>query len=295
MNTNRAVSMISLVLTIVIIIILAAITAPLLSDVLGDSTRLDAEEEFANISLVVKNAKREILAERYVPNEEFVINDSELENKFGGILSQSEIKKIEEDNNPDSSLKAPFKYYLFNQERFNKEFGNDFNVKRIRGDREYLINFMDELIITNFDGKKMIEGNIEAIDQAVRGEVNVVFTPKGNYGWKKQQTANVELVFTKSTTIKDAKCLWSESSSHPSDTEFNTMGVILNTSGAVDSDGTTERASTENIELSGKTGNGWFLWVRVEYVDDGETRIKYEKSEPFFIDNTNPTFDLEVS
>ena len=271
MSTNRAVSMISLVLTIVIIIILAAITAPLLSSVLEDSSRLDAEEEFANVSLVVKNAKRDILAERYVPSEEFIIKDSELESKFGGILSKSEIEKIKSDNSKDS-IKAPYKYYLLNQERFNEEFGNDFNIKRIRADGEYLVNFMDELVVSDFDGKKMIEGSIETIEQAVRGEVNVVFSPNGNYGWKKQQTTNVELVFTKTTTIKDAKCVWSESPSHPSDAEFNTSGVILNTSGP--DDGVTERATTENIDLSGKTGNDWFLWVRVEYVEDGETRVK---------------------
>ena len=56
MSKNKAISMISLVITIAIIIVLAAVTAPLLSNVLNDSSRLDAKEEFANVFLVVQNA-----------------------------------------------------------------------------------------------------------------------------------------------------------------------------------------------------------------------------------------------
>ncbi len=296
MITNKAVSMISLVLTIVIIIVLAAITAPLLSSVLNDTTRLDTKEEFANVYLVVQNAKREILAEQYVPNQEYVIDGEELVSKFGKLLTNEELEKINSDN-IDSTVKAPFKYYLLNQERFDKEFGSNVNVKRIRSDREYLVNFMDEVVIANYDGQKMIEGSIMPISQAVRGDVNIIFSPNGNSEWKSQQSASVTLSYNKNSTPTEsivANYVWSESASHPSDTEFAGGGTLL-TSGVPDSNGDVIVRTTGVDSPPNLTGNGWYLWVRIEFKDDTQTKVKYEKSGSFFLDNTAPTFELEVS
>lgn len=286
MKTNKAVSMISLILTIVIIIILAAITAPLLSDVMTDSTKLDAREELANVSLVVQNAKKEIMTDRFNPNPDYIISYEDLVYKFGGVLSSGEIKHIK-DTNEDTTLGAPHKYYLMNQERFDDELGSDFNIDRMRDAREYLVNYMDELVVLNYDGKKMAEGSIIELNPLIRGEVEITFTPNGNVEWKKQQSASVDLSYiVGSASIHSAKYLWSESVSAPSSDAFNdtTYGGVLST---------TER--TEGIELVGETGNGWYLWVEVVYDDDGITKTKYEKSNAFFVDNTEPTFELEVN
>ena len=292
MNTNRAVSMISLVLTIVIILILAAITAPLLSNVMTDSTELDAKEEFANVVAVVQSAKKDILISRFVPNEDYLITDEELDSKFARLLTEEEVQKIKDDNK-DPTIQAPFKYYLMNQERFDSEFGNDFNISRMRDARVYLVNYMNEMVLLNNDGKKMVQGNIEEVKQAVRGEVFVTFSPNGNATWAKQQSTTVTLVYDEAATeIISAKALWSESSSNPSDEEFESADAVgLETAYSL----TGEPPRTQGIEIGGKTGNGWYLWVRVEFKDDGEIRTKYEKSGSFAIDNTPPTFELEVS
>ena len=294
MSKNKAISMISLVITIAIIIVLAAVTAPLLSNVLNDSSRLDAKEEFANVFLVVQNAKKEILAERYVPNQKNIISNEALIAKFGDVLSAEERAKIISDNE-DQTIKAPYKYYLFNQNTFDEEFGNDYSVKRLRGNREYLINFMDELVVTNYDGMRLIEGNIETISQPVRGEVSVGFSPNGNYNWKNQQTTSVTIKFTNATNIYSASYVWTESDSHPSDSDFPLNSGISLDNRTVDANGNITIRQTGIESPQNVTGNNWFLWVKVEYLDDDEPRIKYEKSEAFFIDNTIPTFDLEVS
>ena len=294
MSKNKAISMISLVITIAIIIVLAAVTAPLLSNVLNDSSRLDAKEEFANVFLVVQNAKKEILAERYVPDQKYLISNEALIAKFGVILSDEEVTKIISDNE-DQTIKAPYKYYLFNQEAFDEEFGNDYNVKRLRGSREYLINFMDELVVTNYDGMKLIEGYIEPISQPVRGEVSIGFSPNGNYNWKNQQSTSVTIKFTSATVIYSASYVWTESDSHPMDSDFPLDSGISLDNRTTDANGNITIRQTGIESPQNVTGNNWYLWVKVEYMDDNEPRIKYEKSEAFFIDNTIPTFDLEVS
>ena len=295
MSTNKAVSMISLVLTIVIIIILAAITAPLLSSVLNDTTRLDAKEEFANVFMIVQNGKREILSESYVPDPKYLISDDEL-SKYKSILTDAEFEKISSDNK-DDTIKAPYKYYLLDQEAFEEEFGSDINIKRMRLDRAYLVNYMDELVVTDYNGQRMIEGNIMPISQAVRGEVSVVFSPNGNSEWKTQHSSSVTLSYNKYSTPPEkivARYVWTDDASHPSDDDFANGGA-LSTVGTADSDGNVIVRTSGVDSPPNLTGNGWYLWVKIEYEDDGEARVKYEKSGSFFLDNTAPTFELEVS
>ena len=295
MITNRAVSMISLVLTIVIIIILAAITAPLLSSVLNDTSRLDAEEEFANVFLVVQNAKKEILSESFVPDRRYLISGDDYL-LFSDILTDEELEKIRADNN-DETIKAPYKYYLLNQEAFDEELGSDVNIKRMRSDRVYLVNYMDELVVTNNNGQRMMEGTVIPISQATRGEVNVVFSPNGNSEWKKQQSASVTLSYNKNSTPPEsivANYVWTDSSSHPTDAKFLTGGT-LTTTGDPDAEGNVIVRTSGVDSPPNLTGNGWYLWIKIQYEDDGETRVKYEKSDSFFLDNTAPTFELEVS
>ncbi|MBR6253085.1 MAG: hypothetical protein IKR04_04520 [Clostridia bacterium] len=293
MNNNKAFSMIALILTIVIIIILAAVTAPLLSNVMTDSTELDAKEEFSNVVSVVQSAKKDILIDRFVPNEEYLITESELRSKFGAVLTEEEIIKIRDDN-ADPTISLPLKYYLLDQDAFDDEFGTDYNITRMRESREYLVNYMDGLVVLNNDGKRLAQGNIEDVTQAVRGEIKVAFSPNGNAEWRTQQSTSVSIIYDPTTTtVNNAYGVWSESPSHPSDSEF-TSGRALTVSGTIDDDGFI-RARTTGVELTGKTGNGWYLWVRVEFLDDGQVRTEYVKSESFFIDNTPPTFDLEVS
>ena len=101
----------------------------------------DAKEELRNVETVVEYAKTQILIDEFMPNEDFIIEDSELDRKFGGILSSEEIDYIKKINNSDD-IKAPYKYYLMKQEKFDAEFGNDYNVSNLRPAREYLINYI---------------------------------------------------------------------------------------------------------------------------------------------------------
>jgi hypothetical protein len=202
--------------------------------------------------------------------------------------------KINSDN-ADLTIKAPYKYYLLNQEAFDKEFGNDVSVKRLRAEREYLVNYMDELVVVNNEGQRIMGGNIAPINQAVRGEVEIVFSPNGNSEWKKQQSASVTLMYTDTTIIESAIYGWSKSASQPFDTGDYVGGGTLSTSGTSDGSGKILVRTNGIITPPNLTGNGWYLWVKVEYKDDGQNRVKYQNSGSFFLDNTAPTFDLDVS
>jgi hypothetical protein len=76
--------------------------------------------------------------------------------------------------------------------------------------------------------------------------------------------------------ISSENYTWSQSVTQPADSEFS------------------ETVPSTLIELDGKTGNNWYIWVKVEYDDDGIEKVGYFRSEPFFVDNTPPTFSLET-
>ena len=275
---NRAVSMISLIITIIMIVIIAAISVPLLSNVISDSIMEDAKVEMKNVETVVDYAKAQIMDDRFIPNSEYAITEEELEEHFGNILTPDEKNQIVSINN-DGLILAPHKYYLMNQERFDHEFGNAFNVSGIREAREYLVNYMDGVVLANVDGRRLTNGNeisVIPVEDIVRGQVEVMFTPNGNSEWSKQQAT--ELSFAgKDTTITSVMYQWSQSISEPTVDSF--VNSVNN---------------HETVKLLDKTGNNWYLWVKVEYTDDGNPRIKYFRSNPFFIDNTSPTATMTV-
>jgi len=84
MKNNKAVTMISLVVTIVLIIIIASITSYYLSSTIEDVQYKDVKEELKNVENVVEYAKTQILIDEFMPDEEnFKITDYELVNNFG--------------------------------------------------------------------------------------------------------------------------------------------------------------------------------------------------------------------
>lgn len=277
MKNNNGISMISLVITIVLIIIIATISSYYLSSTLEDVQYKDVKEELKNVENVVEYAKTQILIDEFIPDESWKISDNELESKFGKILTSEEKEYIKQVNN-SSDIKAPYKYYLMNQQKFDSEFGNDYNVSNLRPAREYLVNYMDTLVICNFDGEKIASTNpIIPVENPERAEISVVFTPNGNIEWNKQQATMVSLKSNSAATIVSSKYLWSQSYTEPKATDF---------SNAI-SDG-------QSINLSGKTGNDWYAWVYITYKEDGVEKSYITKSNPFYIDNTPPTAELDV-
>ncbi|MBR3281203.1 MAG: hypothetical protein IKI57_05150 [Clostridia bacterium] len=289
MTNEKGISMISLIVTILLIIILAAITAPILSSVINDSMEADAKLELSNVQSVVENAKSLIMTDQFIPNEEeYKISDADLESKFGPVLTPEEIEHIENINgNPD--IQAPFKYYLMNQAAFDDEFGNNFNVKGIRENREYLVNYWDGLILVNYNGSKITNKTDDPIiptPDLVRGKVDIKFVPNGNSEWARQQAAALTFVIGEETEIREIRYMWSEEINEPSESAF--VGETISTSEAMD-------GVTINLApLQDKTGNGWFLWVLVKYTDVGVERTKMFRSNAFFIDNTAPTATFSV-
>lgn len=275
---NRAVSMISLIITIIMIVIIAAISVPLLSNVINDSIMEDAKVEMKNVETVVDYAKAQIMDDRFIPSQEFAITEPELESRFGNILTPDEKNQIMNINN-DGLILAPHKYYLMNQERFNQEFGNAFNVSGIREARDYLVNYMDGVVVVNVDGRRLTNANtisVIPVEELARGQVEVMFTPNGNSEWSKQQATELSYA-GKDTTITSVMYQWSQSISEPTVESF-TFAVN----------------NHETVKLIDETGNNWYLWVKVEYTDDGNPRTKYFRSNPFFIDNTSPTATMTV-
>lgn len=277
MKKNKAITMISLVITIALVIIIATITSFYLSSVLEDAEYKDMKEELKNVENVVEYAKTQILIDEFMPNESWLITDRELENKFGKILSTEEIEYIKQVNN-SAQIKAPYKYYLMNQEKFDSEFGNDYNVSNLRPAREYLVNYMDTFVACNYDGERI--ANIKDVvptTELERADVAVAFTPNGNMEWAKQQATMVSIKSNAVTTINASKYLWTQSYTEPADSEF-----VLSVS-----DG-------QNLTLNGKTGNDWYLWIYVSYKENGVDKVYKVKSNPFYIDNTPPSAILDV-
>lgn len=277
MKNNKAISMISLVITIVLIIILAMITSQYLSSTMHDAQYKDVKEELKNVENVVEYAKTQILIDEFMPNEDFMISDSELDMKFGKILTVDEIDYIKDVNNSDD-LEAPYKYYLMNQSKFDSEFGNGYNVSNLRPAREYLVNYMDTYVACNYDGTKVASSNnILPTDDYERAEITVAFTPDGNSEWQKQQSTMVSLKFNSATTVISTQYLWSQSYAEPDEGEF-----VENIS-----DGQT-------VDLADKTGNDWYLWVCVTYNENGVEKTYFKRSQPFYVDNTAPSANLIV-
>ncbi|MBO5142574.1 MAG: hypothetical protein J6C46_06190 [Clostridia bacterium] len=277
MKNNKAISMISLIITIVLIIIIAAITSFYLSSVIEDTQYKDAKEELKNVENVVEYAKAQILIDEFEPNEAWKITDSELDYKFKKILSDEEIEHIKLVNNSED-IKAPYKFYLMNQKRFDQEFGNDYNVSNLRPAREYLVNYMDTSVVSTYSNERIATTeDIIGEEDPERAEINVVFAPNGNVEWSKQQATLININSNSAATIKSSKYLWTQSYTEPNKGEF-----IENIS-----DGQT-------INLSGKTGNDWYAWVLIEYTENNIDKTMLVKSEPFYVDNIAPTADLTI-
>lgn len=277
MKSNKAISMISLVITILIIIILASISSFYLSSVIDDAQYKDAKEELKNVENVVEYAKTQILIDEFVPNSSFLIKDDELESKFGRILSDKEKEQIKKINNSEN-MEPPYKYYLMNQEKFDSEFGNDYNVSNLRPAREYLVNYMDTLVISSYSDERVATSpDIVTPEEPVRAELAVKFTPNGNIEWAKQQATIVSIESNEAAIISSTKYLWSQSNAEPSDSEF--VNSLYN---------------GQEVVLKEKTGNDWYLWVYITYKENGVEKSHKYRSEPFYLDNSAPTGKLVV-
>ena len=276
MRNSKAITMISLVITIALVTIIATITSFYLSSVLEDAQYKDVKEELKNVENVVEYAKTQILIDEFMPNESWLITDNELDNKFGKVLKAEEIEYIKQVNNSDQ-IKSPYKYYLMNQEKFDSEFGNDYNVSNLRPAREYLVNYMDTFVICNYDGERIASSDdITPTTEVERAEISVAFTPNGNIEWSRQQATMVSIKSNSAATINSMKYLWTQSYTEPVDSEF-----ISNVY-----DGQT-------LNLDGKTGNDWYAWIYISYKENGIDKVYKVRSNPFYIDNIPPSAKLE--
>lgn len=281
MKSTKAISMISLIIIIVLMIILASISGYYLTSTINDAEYKDVKEDIRNIENVVEYAKTQILINEFTPNENFLISDVDLENKFGNVLT-SEEKDLIKTTNSDTTKKASEKYYLMNQKSFDAEFGNDFNISNLRNQREFLVNYMDTVVVCNFGGKLIASKNIIQSAPVEEGELRVVFEPDGNPEWQKSHQARITL-YSSNVTIEEANYVWSQSYTTPSDSEFSSAyGGIVNDSG------------TTVLELKSETGNDWYLWIRIKYTENGREKVHITKSRAFALDNEEPTATLEL-
>lgn len=280
MKNERAISMISMVITILLIIIIASISGYYIVSTIDNAQYKDAKEEVENVENVVEYAKTQILINQFMPNDDetngFVIKDSELETYFGNLLSTEEKEYIKQVNASD--VRAPYKFYLMDQNRFDEEFGNEYNVTNLRPASHYLVNYMDVTVVCNYGGMLVSNQPIIPATDVEQGEISIVYTPNGNIEWKKAQETMVNVSYNSAIEVTSMKYLWSQNYTEPSKSEFGSNTLV---------DGQT-------VSLDGKTGNDWYLWVYVEYKENGREKTDIIRSEPFYIDNTPPTGTLEV-
>ena len=286
MKNNKGVSLTALVITIIIMVILAAISAPMLSSIIDDSLEQDARVELKNVQAVVENAKALILSDQFSPNPKYIISYEDLYTKFGTVLTTAELDHIKAINESPTQ-KAPYKYYLMDRDAFEDEFSTEYNVRGVRENRKYLINYMDTLVIMNYNNTLLsnkTEGTVVDKEELVRGEVDVKFYPNGNAEWKQQQATNIVFQVGEGTTVNTVQFVWSQDLTEPDESIYPTGNIYTNIS---DND-------EIPTELIAETGNGWYVWVLVKYDDVGNERTKVFRSEPFYIDNIPPSASFSV-
>ena len=282
MKNNKAVSMISLVITIILMIILASISGFYLFTTINDAQYKDAKESLRNVENVVEYAKTQILVDEFTPNADKLISDAELDLKFSAVLSNEEIAYIKAVN-ADDSKKPEEKYYLMKQIDFDEEFGNDYNVSDLRKNSEYLVNYIDTTVVMNYGNQLLSNKNVIPAPDVERGEVQLLYSPNGNEEWKTSQTTIITLQTKGAISDVSMKGLWSRSYTEPSEDDFN--------------DPNKESISISNgqtVEFKDVTGNDWYLWVLVKYKENNQEKTYITKSNPFYFDNTAPTGTLDV-
>jgi len=297
MLNNKGVSIVALVVTIIMIILIAAISAPLLTSIIDDSLEQDAKVELKNVENVVDYARTQIKIDEFVPNESYVIKDDELEAKFGRVLTEEDKDYIKSINHANDKF---IKYYLMNQERFDDEFGNGFNITNIRGDREYLVNYYDGTVVATLvdrDGNPYKISNVSdettiiPTENVIRGDITVTLAPNGNSNWMNTQKTLVGFNWDNTINqLNSATYVWTESVSQPADTDFTEVFLGVNPGSHVSVEITEGPTGT-------RTGNGWYLWLKLDYkeINTGMDRTKYIRSEAFFLDNQPPYGELEVN
>ena len=279
MKNNKGMSITALVVTIIIMIILASITAPILSSIIDDSLEQDARVELKNVQTVIESAKALIMTDQFSPNQKYVISYDDLLRKFGRVLTEDEVRHIKEVNE-DSSQKAPYKYYLMDRDAFKDEFSSDFNVNGIRENRQYLINYMDTLVLMNY-GDTLLSNKTEdaavEIPDVVRGDVKVSFYPNGNFEWAQQQATIIRFDLGEGTNVTSVQYVWSQDVTEPDESIYPaSIGSVID-------------GQTISTSLVGETGNGWYVWVLVKYNDLGNEKVRTYRSDPFYIDNIPPS------
>lgn len=273
MRNNKGISMITLIITIVVMLILISIGGYYSFETIDKANQKDAKEEMRNVEEVIGAAKAQGLAGKFTPNKDLLITDAELTSMFGGLLTTEQIEAIKAVNN-DASADPLKKYYLLDQAGFDMEFGDSDNITINGVKRTYLVSYKDRVIMLAENGTLVSSGEIgggPSTDESIK----IVFSPNGNKTWATSQTATINV---SGAGIKEMKYLWSQSSEEP------TLSLINNTF-----------ESGDEVTLTGKTGNNWYIWVLINYEEDGIEKQYIERSNQFYIDNTLPTGALDVS
>lgn len=271
---NKGINMITLIITIIIIIILASITVYHSVKTTEDATRKNTMEEMKNVEEVINVAKAKGMNGEFTPNEAFLIEDDELDSKYKGVLTSEQIENIKKVNK-DANVDPLRKYYLLNQAGFDAEFRDSGNVSVSGLKKEYLVSYFDRVIIVNDNGTLLSSGKIDSTTPS-DSEIKVVFTPNGSKTWAKTQSAQITVT---GENIVSTEYAWTNSAS-----EVTAALADKNTF-----------SNTVSVDLKDKTGNDWYIWVWVKYTEDGNEKQYVQRSEAFYIDNTPPEGELDVT
>lgn len=271
---NKGISMVTLIITIIVIIILASITVYYTSQTVQDATRKNIMEEMKNVEAAVGVAKAKGLAGEFTPNEEFLIKDHELDEKFSSVLTQEQIQNIK-DINADDSINPLKKYYLLDQAGFDAEFKNNDTITVNGLKREYLVSYDNKIIILNDNSTLISSGKIDSTDP-VSTQIKVVFSPNGSKNWATTQTAEITVT---GNNIDSTEYAWTNST--------NEVTALLADKHTF--------SNNVTVDLKDKTGNDWYIWVWVKYTEDGVQKQYVQRSNAFYIDNTPPEGELSVN
>lgn len=273
MHNNKGISMITLIITIVVMLILISIGGYYSYEAIEKANEKDAKEEMRNVEEVIGAAKAQGLAGKFTPNKDLLITDAELTSMFGGLLTTEQIEAIKKVNK-DTSVDPLRKYYLLDQKGFDMEFGDSDNITINGVKRTYLVSYKDRIIMLAENDKLISSGEIDK-NISTGANIKITFSPNGNTTWAISQSATINV---SGTGIKSMKYLWTQSSEEPA------LDLINNTF-----------TSGEEITLTNKTGNNWYIWVLINYEEDGVEKQYVERSNQFYIDDSYPTGSLDVS
>lgn len=154
MNSNKAVTLISLVITIIITITLAGIALYYTTKNLDKAEEMAFKTEMRNIEEVVLRQKTRLYKGEFSTNSAYLVT-SKILGKYNGVLSQEVVNAIEDANENASD---DYKFYYLTPSNYKEQIKDDVEIRNLT--RNYIVNYGLGTVIAVQNNKMYISGEL---------------------------------------------------------------------------------------------------------------------------------------